>query len=637
MQQNAIQTAKTVALAPSAATIRQPVLRRKCECGQHTAGGECEECKKKKTEEKSSGDPLLQRAALSRNPMNAVPGVVNTAMQQQGRTMEGGIRSRLESSFRCDLSRVRVHSDESAARAASAINARAFTLGQNIWFGRNEFAPNSVGGFHLLAHEVAHTIQQGAQTPAVQRSLAVGAVDDPAEAAADRAADAASRSASAPQLGNSQAVIRRAPTGKFPLVEDKGPDKKRVSLDEHTTYIIERTLSATPQTEHRKVPPKVGAGADFGRAWVCVEWCQDRVRGQVAAGLDVRNELNSIVPQLVQAASRGDEAGVKSVLQGATVTPFLNVLVAKSENWQVNAKVEADVGRGGAREERLTFKLQTRVVNLSVGGNVTQTPTGADPGVFVRLEVPLEKAPRTFTCKTKQKTSFVFNYSYVCWKEPSPPKPESPAKLDPREREIFFCWAKTDLNKGKCVPGPRDKGKESADKSAEAAAKNQQNLKDLRADFGDRYRLTTVTGYTSAEGPEAPAGKFPGNEVLRNKRAEEALSQADLACFPRKPELCFPGGLKGVTKLNGGQPPGHPAESEYPLQRKATLHLEPPLQPTGTDAPHKPNLQLPPKDYVECPAEVIRLAFRGESPPKKEDVTGDPTKDQDEPCARLGI
>src|SRR5215469_4515082 len=132
------------------------VLQRKCACGQHTSGGECEECKKKKSEEGGGGDPLLHRSASSKAPTSQIPGVVRSAVQQQGRPMDTGLRSRLESSFRCDLSRVRVHSDESAALAASAINARAFALGQDIWFGRNQYAPYSSSGFHLLAHEVAH-------------------------------------------------------------------------------------------------------------------------------------------------------------------------------------------------------------------------------------------------------------------------------------------------------------------------------------------------------------------------------------------------------------------------------------------------------------------------------------------------
>src|SRR5215510_13384681 len=104
MQTIGTQGAKTIALArPTVATSRQPVLRRKCDCGQHTSSGECEGCKKKRSEEKCSGDPLLQRATLNNDVVGRLPNVVGGAMQRRGNVIDAGVRSRLESSFRCDL------------------------------------------------------------------------------------------------------------------------------------------------------------------------------------------------------------------------------------------------------------------------------------------------------------------------------------------------------------------------------------------------------------------------------------------------------------------------------------------------------------------------------------------------------
>jgi hypothetical protein len=626
MTASSAQTAKTIALLPAISAIRQPVLRRKCDCGQHTSGGQCEECKKKKAEEKSSGDPLLQRSALNRSVVNGVPRVVNAAMQRRGSAIDAGIRSRLESSFHCDLSQVRVHSDEPAAHAAAAINARAFTFGQNIWFGRNEFAPHSSKGFHLLAHEVAHTIQQGSETAAVQTSLAVGAVDDPAEAAAERAADAAARFASVAQLANSRPVIRRAPAGPFPKVEDRGPDEKRVSLDEHTHYRIKRTKQPIRHTDRVPAPPRVGLCSDFGRAWVRVEWCRDRVRGHADVGVDVRNELRSMVPQLLQAvATRGD---VASVFKNATVTPFLDVLVVQSGKWQLNLRVEADVGQRGATEERGNLVLRTEWFDLSAGVTVTQTPAGSTPTGNVILTIPLEKGAEVFKCKDKEKEWWEEVYQYECTqeKEPSPPS-KPPAALSARDREIYFCWATTDFNEGKCSKaGPLDKGKESADNSAKAAAANAQALTALRGDFSDRYKVTAVTGYTSPEGPPGPRGKFEGNIALADDRGKEALNiVASRACFPRKPEIC---GLTGITPANGGSLPG--SAGEYPLLRKATIHLEPPPPSSEPSQPKKPGLNLP-EDYLQCPPGVIELAFGKERSKKLPDKDKDKDKDKNPP------
>ncbi len=72
-----------------------------------------------------------------------------------------------------DFSRVRVHADAKAAESAQAVNARAYTVGENIVFGQNEYAPETQEGRHLLAHELAHTVQQrdGAGGATVQRAV----------------------------------------------------------------------------------------------------------------------------------------------------------------------------------------------------------------------------------------------------------------------------------------------------------------------------------------------------------------------------------------------------------------------------------------------------------------------------------
>jgi hypothetical protein len=56
---------------------------------------------------------------------------------------------------------VRVHADRSAVAAARAVNARAFTHGRDIYFGPDEYRPESMDGRRLLAHELTHVVQQG--------------------------------------------------------------------------------------------------------------------------------------------------------------------------------------------------------------------------------------------------------------------------------------------------------------------------------------------------------------------------------------------------------------------------------------------------------------------------------------------
>jgi hypothetical protein len=86
------------------------------------------------------------------------------AIQSQlgsGRPLDTGVRSHMESAFGYDFSRVRVHTDSGAAGVANNLKARAFTLGRDIAFGSGEYAPGSLIGDALIAHELAHVVQQG--------------------------------------------------------------------------------------------------------------------------------------------------------------------------------------------------------------------------------------------------------------------------------------------------------------------------------------------------------------------------------------------------------------------------------------------------------------------------------------------
>lgn len=77
-----------------------------------------------------------------------------------GQSMSASDRSFFEPRFGADFSGVRVHNDERAAIAAKSVNARAFTLGKDVVFGRGEYSPDSSSGKKLFAHELTHVVQQ---------------------------------------------------------------------------------------------------------------------------------------------------------------------------------------------------------------------------------------------------------------------------------------------------------------------------------------------------------------------------------------------------------------------------------------------------------------------------------------------
>ncbi|MEM9292151.1 MAG: DUF4157 domain-containing protein [Acidobacteriota bacterium] len=79
-----------------------------------------------------------------------------------GAPLPAAERAFFEPRLGVDLEAVRVHSGERAASAAESVSARAFTLGSDVVFGQGEFRPGSAEGRRLIAHELAHTVQQGA-------------------------------------------------------------------------------------------------------------------------------------------------------------------------------------------------------------------------------------------------------------------------------------------------------------------------------------------------------------------------------------------------------------------------------------------------------------------------------------------
>jgi uncharacterized protein DUF4157 len=77
-----------------------------------------------------------------------------------GAPLESGVRARMETAFGHGFSHVRVHSDARAAQLSSSLNARAFTIGTDVAFGAGEYKPGTLIGDALIAHELAHVMQQ---------------------------------------------------------------------------------------------------------------------------------------------------------------------------------------------------------------------------------------------------------------------------------------------------------------------------------------------------------------------------------------------------------------------------------------------------------------------------------------------
>jgi Domain of unknown function (DUF4157) len=187
-------------LSPAAAPL---VLQRKCACGQHTMGGDCASCAGKRTS--------LQRKAAQTGEFE-IPGIVHDVLQSPGVSLDPAIRGAMELRFGHDFSNVRIHTDSRASQSAQEVNARAYTVGSEIVFASGQHDPRSPEGRQLIAHELAHVVQQSRASGPIRQTaephLEAEANSAPTEVLGRTAVPVLARSVQAPVKKENYAETR---------------------------------------------------------------------------------------------------------------------------------------------------------------------------------------------------------------------------------------------------------------------------------------------------------------------------------------------------------------------------------------------------------------------------------------------
>ena len=129
---------------------------------------------------------LQQRSCV---PRNQVPSIVHDVLCSPGQPLAASTREFMEPRFGHDFSKVRVHTGARAVKSAQAVNALAYTVGQDVIFGRGEYAPGTIAGQRLLAHELTHVVQQEKPSGLAAKSFALSTPFDPSEREAERVAE----------------------------------------------------------------------------------------------------------------------------------------------------------------------------------------------------------------------------------------------------------------------------------------------------------------------------------------------------------------------------------------------------------------------------------------------------------------
>jgi Domain of unknown function (DUF4157) len=135
--------------------MSEPKLQRGCACG-----GGCAKCQ---TEQPAQEHQRLQAKPVG--PIDsgqmAAPPLVHEVLASPGQPLDESTLAFMEPRFGHDFRQVRVHTDEKAQDSARAVNALAYTAGRHLVFGVGQYSPATPSGRGLLAHELAHAVQQG--------------------------------------------------------------------------------------------------------------------------------------------------------------------------------------------------------------------------------------------------------------------------------------------------------------------------------------------------------------------------------------------------------------------------------------------------------------------------------------------
>jgi len=531
-----------------------PVLRRKCAC--EGSGKPCESCEAEKK------NKLMRKAANAPAPVSTparsgnVSPMVDKVLHSPGHALEAGARSYFEPRFGSDLSRVRVHTDAEAAESARAVDAHAYTVGSHIVFGKGLYQPGTSSGRHLLAHELAHTMQSP-ETGGILRPLSIAPVDDPSERAADHAASAVMSGESTSLAPQSGSVLRRqfaarrctatAPTANKPNESD-------VNCSDGAKYHVTLTLSPNPPSPDTQTT--VNAGFGDNRLFVEIDICR--------GGTEVILKPNTGDLSDPVAKAVGNIIAGSSALSGVVANPGITFTIGQSKSFTVTVDPTVSVGQQGVTGGGGQINIETKNVTISLGGHY-DVPTKA---FTITFGVSGGKPQKDISCTKDSDPTLVFNCEKLT--PTTIPAVEEKSQTDEEVRYLFFQYPTAKIRQDFRLP--------SAD--------------DLNKLASDGFKVDAIDGYTSPEGPKDKRHmpQFEGNDLLGQERADAARDWLKVN-FPEFD-------LTAVTpKGHSELPPdvgGDPNDPEGPKMEKAAVS-----EFLGESASMKPDPLAP-----KTPAEV---------------------------------
>jgi hypothetical protein len=276
-----------------------------------------------------------------------------------------------------------------------------------------------------------------------------------------------------------------------------------IEFDESgSRYRITRITTPVTTTEESPTPPRVRVDMDDTNVFLEVSWCRGSTRGNVRFGANVPQQVQDLFQRVMQQASQGGTpSDIQQTILNTDLSPYISTDIIRSGGWQISGDVHVTVDRTGATGGGGGIHFRRGPVDLNLGGQGGRDGWSVTGG----LTITPGQTDESFTCPTQEHVRVHYRRSYRCeqWRQHQEDRTRMVPVTDTDNRYIYFNYANEVIDEAR---------------SAGEIAQIQQRLR-------EGYRVQSIHGFTSPEGPMQPGARFRGNDQLSIDRANAALQR----------------------------------------------------------------------------------------------------------------
>jgi hypothetical protein len=330
-----------------------------------------------------SATPAITEKKKTGDPVSDLPPIVRRVLDTPGEPLDFATRTAMEARFGHSFRDVRIHTDSLAAESARAVYAHAYTVGEHVVFDTGQYQPQTPQGQHLLAHELAHTVQQHG----LQKSGPIASDKSGDYPHLESEADAAARSVmDRPRPGGAPVSPARAAQPRLSRAdqrtEPKSPGKEAANKDDQDSWIPVKKGSPLAIAGVREVA-RLKSDPDLVAVQMSDPFEVPRKKGPKAMAL-WEAQANAGALQAIMAPGSSESNTSAALKQDRPVTDDLRDLWLEKMGWPKGTAAANKLWKAAARKADFsantsTFRPSTKVgaqtcdfdhiLELQFGGN----------------------------------------------------------------------------------------------------------------------------------------------------------------------------------------------------------------------------------------------------------------------------